>query len=195
MANKLFQKNKTHVNIDTIDQVNHSKRSLTEAGKKLLTEKGEENYRDYASIHNKPEEKALCKEHNQTRSSSGISYFDSFSKRGRFFFKMAYAFYFRGTIKSIVFKVLGLSLFLVTSAQNIYAESKMYIPQEGLTLYQNKIYAKVHNDWYQVNTLHSDEKGVYVDAKDLPAGIWECYSCHKINLPWHFVCMRCGKAR
>jgi elongation factor Tu len=58
MAKETFQRKKTHVNIGTIGHVDHGKTTLTAAITKVLAEKGQAKYRDYASIDNTPEEKA-----------------------------------------------------------------------------------------------------------------------------------------
>ncbi len=58
MAKEAFKRNKPHVNIGTIGHVDHGKTSLTAAITKVLAEKGNAKYRDYASIDNSPEEKA-----------------------------------------------------------------------------------------------------------------------------------------
>ena len=58
MAKETFQRKKTHVNIGTIGHVDHGKTTLTAAITKVLAEKGQAKFRDYASIDNTPEEKA-----------------------------------------------------------------------------------------------------------------------------------------
>lgn len=58
MAKETFQRKKTHVNIGTIGHVDHGKTTLTAAITKVLAQKGQAKFRDYASIDNTPEEKA-----------------------------------------------------------------------------------------------------------------------------------------
>lgn len=58
MAKEAFQRTKTHVNIGTIGHVDHGKTTLTAAITKVLAERGQAKFRDYASIDNTPEEKA-----------------------------------------------------------------------------------------------------------------------------------------
>lgn len=58
MAKEAFQRKKPHVNIGTIGHVDHGKTTLTAAITKVLAEKGQAKFRDYASIDNTPEEKA-----------------------------------------------------------------------------------------------------------------------------------------
>jgi elongation factor Tu len=58
MAKEAYQRTKPHVNIGTIGHVDHGKTTLTAAITKVLAEKGNAKYRDYASIDNTPEEKA-----------------------------------------------------------------------------------------------------------------------------------------
>ena len=58
MAKESYQRKKTHVNIGTIVHVDHGKTTLTAAITKILAEKGQAKFRDYASIDNTPEEKA-----------------------------------------------------------------------------------------------------------------------------------------
>ena len=58
MAKESYQRKKTHVNIGTIGHVDHGKTTLTAAITKILAEKGQAKFRDYASIDNTPEEKA-----------------------------------------------------------------------------------------------------------------------------------------
>jgi elongation factor Tu len=58
MAKETFQRKKPHVNIGTIGHVDHGKTTLTAAITKVLAEKGQAKFRDYASIDNTPEEKA-----------------------------------------------------------------------------------------------------------------------------------------
>ena len=58
MAKEAYQRTKPHVNIGTIGHVDHGKTTLTAAITKVLAEKGQAKFRDYASIDNTPEEKA-----------------------------------------------------------------------------------------------------------------------------------------
>src|SRR6202163_2304604 len=58
MAKEKFSRNKPHCNIGTIGHVDHGKTSLTAAITKVLTMRGQANYRAYDSIDNAPEEKA-----------------------------------------------------------------------------------------------------------------------------------------
>lgn len=58
MAKEAYQRTKPHVNIGTIGHVDHGKTTLTAAITKVLAEKGNAKFRDYASIDNTPEEKA-----------------------------------------------------------------------------------------------------------------------------------------
>ena len=58
MAKETYQRTKPHVNIGTIGHVDHGKTTLTAAITKVLAEKGQAKFRDYASIDNTPEEKA-----------------------------------------------------------------------------------------------------------------------------------------
>jgi elongation factor Tu len=58
MAKEAYQRKKPHINIGTIGHVDHGKTTLTAAITKILAEKGQAKYRDYASIDNTPEEKA-----------------------------------------------------------------------------------------------------------------------------------------
>jgi hypothetical protein len=81
------------------------------------------------------------------------------------------------------------------SAASKDSESKIYIPQEYVTLHNNKIFAQINNQWFQVKTLHSDEKGVYVEGKDLPLGAWRCDNCGRGNPPWNLVCYWCRTPR
>jgi elongation factor Tu len=48
MAKETFQRNKPHVNIGTIGHVDHGKTTLTAAITKVLAEKGQAKFRDYA---------------------------------------------------------------------------------------------------------------------------------------------------
>jgi hypothetical protein len=98
-------------------------------------------------------------------------------------------------MKSSIFKFLVLLAPVLASAESIDSKGKMYIPQERLTLHNNKIYAQIHNEWHQVNALRSDEKGVYVDEKDLPLGLWVCDHCGMGNAIWDAVCRRCQQPR
>ena len=58
MAKEMYQRKKPHVNIGTIGHVDHGKTTLTAAITKVLAQKGQAKFRDYASIDNTPEEKA-----------------------------------------------------------------------------------------------------------------------------------------
>ena len=58
MAKEAFKRNKPHVNIGTIGHVDHGKTTLTAAITKVLADKGQANFKDYASIDKSPEEKA-----------------------------------------------------------------------------------------------------------------------------------------
>jgi elongation factor Tu len=58
MAKEAFQRTKPHINIGTIGHVDHGKTTLTAAITKVLAERGQAKFRDYASIDNTPEEKA-----------------------------------------------------------------------------------------------------------------------------------------
>ena len=58
MAKEAYQRTKPHVNIGTIGHVDHGKTTLTAAITKVLAERGQAKFRDYASIDNTPEEKA-----------------------------------------------------------------------------------------------------------------------------------------
>lgn len=57
MADKKFERTKPHVNIGTIGHVDHGKTTLTSAITKVLSEKGEAEFRPFESIDNAPEEK------------------------------------------------------------------------------------------------------------------------------------------
>jgi len=57
MAKAKFERNKPHVNIGTIGHVDHGKTSLTAAITKVLAEKGQAEYTDYANIDKAPEER------------------------------------------------------------------------------------------------------------------------------------------
>ncbi|HEX6409384.1 MAG TPA: elongation factor Tu [Sphingomicrobium sp.] len=57
MAKAKFERNKPHVNIGTIGHVDHGKTSLTAAITKVLAEKGQAQFTDYANIDKAPEER------------------------------------------------------------------------------------------------------------------------------------------
>src|SRR6188768_64553 len=57
MAKKKFERNKPHVNIGTIGNIDHGKTSLTAAITKYLALKGDAEYRAFDSIDNAPEER------------------------------------------------------------------------------------------------------------------------------------------
>jgi elongation factor Tu len=57
MAKAKFERTKPHVNIGTIGHVDHGKTSLTAAITKVLAEKGQAQYTDYANIDKAPEER------------------------------------------------------------------------------------------------------------------------------------------
>jgi len=58
MARDTFERKKPHVNIGTIGHVDHGKTTLTAAITKVLADKGQADFKDFASIDNAPEEKA-----------------------------------------------------------------------------------------------------------------------------------------
>ena len=58
MAKEKFERNKPHVNIGTIGHVDHGKTTLTAAITKVLSLKGEAEFRAYDQIDGAPEEKA-----------------------------------------------------------------------------------------------------------------------------------------
>ena len=57
MAKAKFERTKPHVNIGTIGHVDHGKTSLTAAITKVLAEKGQAQFTDYANIDKAPEER------------------------------------------------------------------------------------------------------------------------------------------
>ena len=57
MAKEKFDRSKPHVNIGTIGHVDHGKTTLTAAITKVLAEKGEAEFVDYANIDKAPEER------------------------------------------------------------------------------------------------------------------------------------------
>jgi len=57
MAKAKFERTKPHVNIGTIGHVDHGKTSLTAAITKVLAEKGQAEFTDYANIDKAPEER------------------------------------------------------------------------------------------------------------------------------------------
>jgi elongation factor Tu len=57
MGKAKFERNKPHVNIGTIGHVDHGKTSLTAAITKVLAEKGQAQFTDYANIDKAPEER------------------------------------------------------------------------------------------------------------------------------------------
>lgn len=57
-ARSLSDRSKPHLNIGTIGHVDHGKTTLTAAITKVLAEKGQAKYEDYASIDKAPEERA-----------------------------------------------------------------------------------------------------------------------------------------
>ena len=58
MAKAHYERTKPHVNIGTIGHVDHGKTTLTAAITKVLSEEGNANFLDYASIDKAPEERA-----------------------------------------------------------------------------------------------------------------------------------------
>ena len=58
MAKQKFERNKPHVNVGTIGHVDHGKTTLTAAITKVLSLKGEAQFRAFDSIDNAPEERA-----------------------------------------------------------------------------------------------------------------------------------------
>jgi elongation factor Tu len=58
MAKKRFERTKPHVNVGTIGHIDHGKTTLTAAITKVLSFRGEAEYRSFDSIDNAPEEKA-----------------------------------------------------------------------------------------------------------------------------------------
>ena len=58
MAKEKFERNKPHCNIGTIGHVDHGKTTLTAAITKVLAEKGDAEFVDYANIDKAPEERA-----------------------------------------------------------------------------------------------------------------------------------------
>ena len=58
MAKEKFERTKPHCNIGTIGHVDHGKTTLTAAITKVLAEKGEAEFVDYANIDKAPEERA-----------------------------------------------------------------------------------------------------------------------------------------
>src|SRR5258708_30353847 len=58
MAKEKFDRSKPHLNIGTIGHVDHGKTSLTAAITKVLSMKGQAQYKAYDQIDNAPEEKA-----------------------------------------------------------------------------------------------------------------------------------------
>ena len=58
MAKAHYERTKPHVNIGTIGHVDHGKTTLTAAITKGLSEEGNANFLDYASIDKAPEERA-----------------------------------------------------------------------------------------------------------------------------------------
>ena len=57
MAKAKFERTKPHCNIGTIGHVDHGKTSLTAAITKVLAEKGQAEFTDYANIDKAPEER------------------------------------------------------------------------------------------------------------------------------------------
>src|SRR6266852_6065800 len=57
MAKEAFERDKPHVNVDTIGHVDHGKTTLTAAMTMVLAKKGMAEIRAYESIDNAPEEK------------------------------------------------------------------------------------------------------------------------------------------
>src|SRR5512133_1124924 len=58
MAKRRFERTKPHVNVGTIGHIDHGKTTLTAAITKVLSFRGEAEYRPFDSIDNAPEEKA-----------------------------------------------------------------------------------------------------------------------------------------
>ena len=58
MARRKFERTKPHANVGTIGHVDHGKTTLTAAITKVLSLKGEAEFREFDSIDNAPEEKA-----------------------------------------------------------------------------------------------------------------------------------------
>ncbi len=57
MSKEKFERNKPHVNIGTIGHVDHGKTTLTAAITKVLSEKGQAEFKDYGEIDGAPEER------------------------------------------------------------------------------------------------------------------------------------------
>ena len=58
MAKKKFERNKPHINVGTIGHIDHGKTTLTAAITKVLSFRGEAQFRPFDSIDNAPEERA-----------------------------------------------------------------------------------------------------------------------------------------
>jgi elongation factor Tu len=58
MSKATFERNKPHCNIGTVGHVDHGKTTLTAAITKVMSDKGQADFKDYADIDGAPEEKA-----------------------------------------------------------------------------------------------------------------------------------------
>lgn len=75
--------------------------------------------------------------------------------------------------------------------QNILTNSsKFYIDITDIYLDRDVIYVRLNDEWVRINSLQSDEKGIYVDNL-WPFLPFYCENCGTWNESWRINCKKC----
>lgn len=72
-------------------------------------------------------------------------------------------------------------------------EEKIYLSPGSLSMDASYLYVNFEGEQYPVKQVLTDERGVYINAKefeDSKYGFWKCPKGHP-NPPWNFVCAAC----
>jgi|GEM_PF-5266724 hypothetical protein len=78
--------------------------------------------------------------------------------------------------------------------------NKTYVQPNQIFIEPNGIFINLLNEWFETNSLCSDEAGIYVTS-DVhgnpnacwgPRVTWECPKCHYVNGPFTNKCKKCG---
>jgi hypothetical protein len=72
---------------------------------------------------------------------------------------------------------------------------KIYLTPGSLSMDASHLYVNFGDRSYPVQQVLTDERGVYIDARELENskyGIWICPNGHP-NPPWNLVCSVCNK--
>lgn len=73
-------------------------------------------------------------------------------------------------------------------------DQKIYVTLNNLFINDKSIYVYLENRWTEVDSLYSDNKGIYIKCTWMFSPFF-CQNCHVWNESWRIHCWNCGLRR